>query len=360
MNVVNFLLSINQRIIFGIVALGVIIPLLIPMNLPVRVSSEVRSIFLTIEQMAEEVHKGKEQTVLFSFDYDPASKEEINPAAYAILRHCFSRDIKVIVMGHWPNHVGLAEKMLRFVSEEYNKRSGDDYVFLGFQPGWSDLVINMGQDFKRAWPKDVEGRDTNLLTVTRNIHRLNDIDYLIDFAAGSTIDGLWIPFAVQRYDVLMAGVCTAVMGPDLYPFLDSGQINGLISGLAGAAEYEALVMRPNEDTVIHDMYQNRYPFARSALLDSVYASKIVGKEMDEADKINEVIDAMEGRFQAEDDSTDVAKGAVVGGFEGSVKQATIAMNSQNVTHLIIIVFILIGNIAYFITNYHERKVMSGR
>ena len=31
------------------------------------------------------------------------------------------------------------------------------------------------------------------------------------------------------------------MAPDFFPFLQSRQLNGLIGGLAGAAEYEALV-----------------------------------------------------------------------------------------------------------------------
>jgi hypothetical protein len=31
------------------------------------------------------------------------------------------------------------------------------------------------------------------------------------------------------------------MGPDMYPFLQSKQLTGLLGGLKGAAEYEALV-----------------------------------------------------------------------------------------------------------------------
>ena len=39
----------------------------------------------------------------------------------------------------------------------------------------------------------------------------------------------------------MGGGCTGVMAPGLYPLLRSGQINGLIGGLRGAAEYESLI-----------------------------------------------------------------------------------------------------------------------
>ena len=38
------------------------------------------------------------------------------------------------------------------------------------------------------------------------------------------------------------------MAPDLYPFLDSGQLKGLLGGLAGAAEYETLIDRSGQAT----------------------------------------------------------------------------------------------------------------
>ncbi|MGH2668986.1 MAG: hypothetical protein ACRDH5_07710, partial [bacterium] len=32
--------------------------------------------------------------------------------------------------------------------------------------------------------------------------------------------------------------CTAVSAPEYYPYLQSGQLQGLLGGMAGAAEYE--------------------------------------------------------------------------------------------------------------------------
>ncbi|MEK6662037.1 MAG: hypothetical protein AABY63_09180, partial [candidate division NC10 bacterium] len=44
-----------------------------------------------------------------------------------------------------------------------------------------------------------------------------------------------------KYGFELGGGVTAVIAPGLYPFLDTGQINGLIGGLRGAAEYEILI-----------------------------------------------------------------------------------------------------------------------
>ena len=38
------------------------------------------------------------------------------------------------------------------------------------------------------------------------------------------------------------------MAPDLYPFLQSKQLVGLLGGLAGAAEYETLIEAPGSAT----------------------------------------------------------------------------------------------------------------
>jgi len=44
-----------------------------------------------------------------------------------------------------------------------------------------------------------------------------------------------------QFGKTMAGACTAVTAPEMYTFLNSGQLLGLMGGLKGAAEYEKLI-----------------------------------------------------------------------------------------------------------------------
>ena len=71
---------------------------------------------------------------------------------------------------------------------------------------------------------------------------------MFDLAAGDSIEFWWIPYGQEKYGFPFAGGCTAVMAPDLFPFLQSGQMVGLLGGLAGAAEYETLVGRQDKAT----------------------------------------------------------------------------------------------------------------
>lgn len=239
----DFLLNIDRRIIFIFVALGVIIPSLTAFKLPIKPTPYVQAIYDTVEEVGK-----KEGTILISFDYGPGSDAEIQPMALAILRQCFKNNIKVVSMCHWPDAVGLAERAFAETAAEFGAKSGIDYTFLGYKTGQGTLVLGMGQDFHGAFPQDTQGNNTVDLPVTRNIRSLTDFDYVISLAAGNTPEQAWIPFGQERYKFKFGVGCTAVMAPDQYPYLQSGQMNGLIGGLAGAAEYETLVDTPAKAT----------------------------------------------------------------------------------------------------------------
>ena len=60
--------------------------------------------------------------------------------------------------------------------------------------------------------------------------------------AGSSILNSWIVYMGARYHVRLGAGVTAVMAPDFYQFLQTGQLAGQLSGMKGAAEYEQLVV----------------------------------------------------------------------------------------------------------------------
>ena len=275
---IDRLLGIDRRIIFVAVFLGVAIPLLSNLKFPVEPKKQVRAVFDEIEKVA-----GKEDRalVLLSFAYGASTEPEMQPMAKALLRHLFSRDVGVVAVCLWPEAPGLAQLALEETAAEFGKTYGDDYAFMGYKPGTYSVIINMGQDFADAFPKDNWGTATAEVPLTAGVAGLSDFDLVIDLAAGDSIEFWWLPFGQERYDLAFAAGCTAVMAPDLYPFLQSGQMRGLIGGLVGAAEYEVLIDHP-------------------------------------------------------------------GG-------ASAGMSAQSVTHLIIVLFILIGNAAYFAARLGQRR-----
>jgi hypothetical protein len=237
-NTVTFserMLKIDRRIIFLVIGLCTLLPLLYPVGLPIKISSEVRGVYDHIESLPEQ------SVFLLSIDFDPASKPELYPQAIALLRHAFRKNLRVITMTLWVSGTGMADQIVTQVAKEMGKEYGTDYTFLGWSPGGQAVIINMGQDLYSAFPSDYGGRPTKELPVLNGVRSLKDVGYMVDLGAGRPGVEEWYVFGKDKYKFELGGGCTGVMAPGLYPLLRSGQINGLIGGLRGAAEYEILI-----------------------------------------------------------------------------------------------------------------------
>lgn len=237
------LLNLDRRVIFGLVGLAILLPIIRPLNLPgLKVTAAVRGVYDQIEALPPR------SPLLISFDFDPASKPELYPMGLAIVRHAFRRDLRVIGTSLWITGAGLAEEILHTAAREYQKAYGQDYVFLGWQPQPVNVIIGLGQDLYKTFPKDYRGNDTRSLLALRDVSSLKDIRYMVDLAAGTPGVETWIVYGADKYGVKVGGGSTAVIEPGLRPFLQTGQLTGLIGAMKGAAEYEALLNQPDKAT----------------------------------------------------------------------------------------------------------------
>ncbi|MBI3077510.1 MAG: hypothetical protein HYY85_11110 [Deltaproteobacteria bacterium] len=229
------LLDLDRRVIFLLIALATLIPLLYPVGLPVRVSPEVRRVYDTIESLPPG------SVFLLSMDFDPSSKPELHPMSIAILGHAFRKNLRVIGMTLWVTGTGMAERVFASVAQEEGKRDGVDYVFLGYAVGGANVILGMGQDLYKTFPTDHYGRRTTEIPMLRDIRSLREVRYAVDLAAGTPGIETWYVYGKEKYGFELGGGSTAVSAAGLYPLLQTGQINGLIGGLRGAAEYETLL-----------------------------------------------------------------------------------------------------------------------
>ena len=233
-------MHIDRRILFALVFLGVAVPLLVGLYLPVTPSKQVKAAYDQIEQLTAG------QVVLVSFSYGASTVPEMQPMARAILRHAFRRELKVVAVCLWPEATGLAKAVLDEMTAEFDLEYGVDYAFMGYKPGNFSVILNMGHDLHGTFPQDNWGAGVGDLELTQRLHSLRDFDLVFDLGAGDSIEFWWIPYGQEKYGFPFVAGCTAVMAPDLYPFLGSGQLVGLLGGLAGAAEYEVLLDHPDE------------------------------------------------------------------------------------------------------------------
>ena len=234
------ILSLDRRFIFILIGLVILIPLLYPVGLPVRVSAEVQRVYDYIERLPEGAR------VVISLDYDPASKPELQPMTVAILRHAFRRKLRLIGLTLWPTGTSMAESELTRIGQEFGKVYGQDYVFLGYAPGEANAILSMGQDLYAAFPTDYYGTPTPTIPVLGEIRSLQDVAYVFSLSAGFPGLDTWYVYGKEKYGFELGGGSVAVSVPKFYPLLNTGQIQGLLGGLRGAAEYETLLDMPGK------------------------------------------------------------------------------------------------------------------
>lgn len=274
--ILEYLDKLDRRIIFIFIAAAVAFPLLFPLNIDFSVTPPVRGFYDTIQSVPEG------SKVLLSCDYDPGSLPELWPMHVAAVRQLCQRNIKIVCTQLWPAGSPLAEEAFNQVAVgEFNKEYGVDFVNLGFKEGREVVMVSMGTSIPKTFPTDYHGNRVEDLPIMEGVENYEDLDLIVNISGGLPGTKEWILQVVSRFHIPLVSGCTAVVAPEFYPYLQSGQLQGLLGGMKGAAEYEKLV--------------------------------------------------------------------------GKTGLGRRGMDSQSISHIIVFLFILIGNIAYFTTRKKKKK-----
>ncbi len=245
------MMALDRRWVFLFLAVACIITYAAAVHVPLPVNKEVGRIYKFIDSLQPG------QIVFIAIDYDPSSQAELHPMTYALAEQCFRKNLKVIFTALSQNGPGMADQAIRDISDSmkvdktYNGvtykgreiKSGIDYVFLGYKAYFAIQILAMGQDFRLPFPVDYYGQKTDELPMMQGVHNYREIACVIDIGAGNITDA-WISYGQGRFGFPMALGTTGVMAPIYYPYLNSGQLFGIMGGLLGAAQYEQLCDNP--------------------------------------------------------------------------------------------------------------------
>ena len=225
----------DRRWLFLIMGILVLFPLIRPLHLPLRPSSPVKAFAHEIDQLKPG------STVLMPCDYDPGARPEMVPMTQTALRQLFRKHCKVIVTVLWPGGPALVDQVLHQVAAEEHKVYGVDYLDLGYQSGNEAVMVHMGQGVAAAFPRDITGRPTLSYPIMAGVRDYSSFPLLVSISGGYPGTKEWVQQVQARFHLKMISGVTAVSAPEYYPYLQTGQLLGLLGGMAGAAEYELLM-----------------------------------------------------------------------------------------------------------------------
>ena len=229
--------------------------------------------------------------LLLSFEYGPSTKPEIHPMSIAILKHMYAKNILVYGFALWPDGNFMSTEVFSEVSDDYGKKYGIDYVNLGFRPGAEAVVKGIAADIRALYTVDLHGTPINDIPMMKDVFNIEDFDFVFSLSAGYPGSTEWVQFACDPKNIPLSTGCTSIQATDILPYVKNGQIRGILAGMPGAAEYESLV-----EEELQKMDINSKPGKASGM-----------------------------------------------------------MAAQSIAHVVIVLFIIFGNITYFITRKKNRK-----
>lgn len=236
MSVWDRLEKIDARIIYALVFIALAIPIIQPLNLPLRVSP------LSIEayQIIEDLPEGSK--VLYHTCIYPGCMGEMESPTVATIRALLRRNMKIYFLDLQESGVGimniLPPLLENSVPEFQDAVYDEDYVMLGFYAGGVATAKAIGADVKSIITVDMEGNDINSLEMMKDINTVADFDMILNVGECNN----YVMFQWSKpYDVLT--VMSPLMfglAPDIMPQYEAGVVQGVIAGLRGGAEFEYL------------------------------------------------------------------------------------------------------------------------
>src|SRR5262245_40463906 len=170
----DFLRNLDRRWIFLAMLLAVALPIYAQKSFPEKPTKPVLDVFNYIEDLS------RGSKVLFSLDYAPSTEGELAPMTAALIRHCCVKGHEMYFMTLYPEGLPLVEKNIRDVIEKEfpTLKDGEDYVNLGYSPGDEVVIIAMGTDFKKVFPRDNYGESLDSIRMTEDLTGLEDFDLI--------------------------------------------------------------------------------------------------------------------------------------------------------------------------------------
>lgn len=229
---------VERRTIYLVLFFAAALPFLVPVRLPLYVWKETR--------MAYEVtgETKPTQVVAICSNWIAGSQGENWPQYEAVVAHCMLRGIKFVVfaLDADPLAPQFAENINERQAERYGRKYGQDWVNLGLTRGAPLTMAAIGRNVPAVFQRDYRGTPTNdfaKLPLMRQVRGVRDFSSLWVVDYQPNLD--WVVFLDPSGQTPIVFACAGIVSTGYYPYVSSGQLDGLLAGTRGGAEYEEIL-----------------------------------------------------------------------------------------------------------------------
>lgn len=201
---------------------------------------ELDDMFNQIEQVSEQ-----NAPVLLAVDYEPGRFGEMYFASLPVIEHLMAKNVPIVVLSTVPTGPALAQRLLQEAADDLREKTDQTYdpavqtLNLGYLPGGTISLLEFAQLPSRAAPATLEGNfDIWKQPFLANVKGLDGFSQVIVLTDSAETGRAWI----EQVKPLMGTapllmVTSAQAAPLLMPYLQSQQVNGMVSGFLGGVTY---------------------------------------------------------------------------------------------------------------------------
>jgi hypothetical protein len=236
---------IDRRVLYLLLAFVVGLPFVVPISTPQAVvMPDTKRFYETIEAVANDPTQSQ-KLVIITTNYAAGTVAENGAQAEAVMRHLMRRKLKFATFAYSDpqgRQQGLA--LSTRLAKQYGYVYGRDFVNFGYRP--PDAIVPLlkaaVRDIPGTFANDIQGTPLSQVPVMQNVRTVNDIGLIVEVSSFPNIIN-WIEYFQRTGEQPIPTLyCpTSIMAPEAFPYLKSGQLQGLLVGLSGAIEYEGLL-----------------------------------------------------------------------------------------------------------------------
>ncbi len=237
--------DLNPRWLYLATAVLLLVPLVTMIPMPRSgISRAVQGLYDTIEACPTD------GIVLVDSSWDMGSRSENMAQLACVVRHLCRRKIRFVVISTvTPFCPEFAGQVIEPIAKEAGYVYGRDWTNMGYiqaNTGLAVVIEGLARDFHKMRQADVHGTPVDQLPLMQHVRSIKDLDLVYSVTYSPSPE--WISFVKGQFGTPVAFGCMSIMAPSYYAYIDSGQLSGMLAGNRGAAEYEALLGRPDQGT----------------------------------------------------------------------------------------------------------------
>jgi len=228
------LMNIDRKWVYLGFVIVTALPLLFPFQLPMSMNPMTKVIYDEIEGLKPG------EVVLFAMEYSASMYAELHPPMEAVYRHVMKRPgVKAVFFSTTTDSPLFAEQLIKDWTPK-DKAYGEAVINLGFRAGGEAAITAVAEDVWKTFPTDYRGNKIDAMPMMSGIKSIKNIRLVIQNTGGSLGPLGWIRQVFIPSGVKIVSILGQDMAVSAYPYVNAGQIVGLVPGLRGSAEYEKL------------------------------------------------------------------------------------------------------------------------